>query len=70
MHDERTLAESDFPQFGARARCWHRFENELRRWLATPDGRFATWTARRCLDAPPDVRPSSAPSSGTPRIPR
>ncbi len=72
MRDERTLTESDFPRFGARARCWRRFEDDLRGWLETPEGLFATWRARRRLDAapPPELRPSPPPADGTPSTPR
>lgn len=70
MHDERTLTETDFPQFGARARCWRRFEDDLRGWLATPEGRFATWRAERRLEDAPGVRLSQPPESGTPHTPR
>ena len=75
MHSERTLSESDFPRFGARARRWRRFEDELRLWLATPEGTFATWRARRDLaespaPAPPALSPPPPPGSGTRRTPR
>lgn len=71
MNDRRTLAESDFPRFGARARCWRRFEDDLHAWLETPEGLFATWRARRRLDAPPSgLRPSPPPANGTPSTPR
>ncbi len=36
----------DFPQVGARARMWSRFERDLEAWLQTPDGAFAAWLAR------------------------
>lgn len=70
MHDERTLTESDFPRFGARARCWRRFEEDLRQWMTTPEGRFATWRARRRLEDDPAVRPPRLPEPGTPHTPR
>jgi hypothetical protein len=38
-----------FPAFGSRARCMKRFERDLGAWLATPEGRFAAWDARRAL---------------------
>lgn len=38
--------ETWFPEYGARARCWHRFERDLRDWLETSEGRFAEWAAR------------------------
>jgi hypothetical protein len=43
--------ETWFPEYGARARRWRRFERDLREWLETPDGRFATWRARSALPA-------------------
>ena len=71
MNDERTLAESElFPRFGARARCWRRFEEDLRAWLATPEGRFATWRAQRRLEDVAALRPLRLPAPGTPRTPR
>ncbi len=51
----RELRESEpeiwFPEYGARARQWRRFERDLREWLETPDGRFATWRAQVALPA-------------------
>jgi hypothetical protein len=44
-HEER----EDFPAVGARARAFKRFERELEAWLATAEGRFATWNARRAV---------------------
>lgn len=44
--EERT----DFPQLGARARQWRRFEDGLSAWLQTPEGQFVTWCARREID--------------------
>jgi hypothetical protein len=41
-----------FPRHGARARIWSRFERDLRAWLETPQGRFATWRAERRLARP------------------
>jgi hypothetical protein len=38
-----------FPAFGSRARFMKRFERDLGAWLATPEGRFAAWDARRAL---------------------
>ena len=35
----------EFPQVGARARMWSRFERDLEAWLQTPDGAFAAWLA-------------------------
>jgi hypothetical protein len=37
--------QTSFPSAGARARRWSRFERDLRAWLATPEGAFATWLA-------------------------
>lgn len=48
--NEAELAE--FPLVGARARRWGRFERDLGRWLASPEGRFAAWQASRALAAP------------------
>jgi hypothetical protein len=49
----RVIADrEDFPQAGARARRFKRFERDLQAWLATPEGRFATWRARRQIAAP------------------
>jgi hypothetical protein len=39
----------EFPRAGARARRFKRFERDLRVWLQTPEGRFATWHARRAI---------------------
>jgi hypothetical protein len=36
-----------FPRVGSRARRFKRFERDLHAWLATPQGRFALWNARR-----------------------
>lgn len=46
MDDVRTAETEHFPTVGARARAWARFERDLRAWLETPEGRFATWCAR------------------------
>jgi hypothetical protein len=46
-HEER----KDFPAAGARARAFKRFERDLDAWLATAEGRFATWEARRAVSA-------------------
>ena len=40
-----------FPEYGARARRWNRFERDLRAWLETPEGRFAEWRAREATAA-------------------
>ena len=40
-----------FPEYGARARRWNRFERDLRAWLETPEGRFAEWRARAATTA-------------------
>jgi hypothetical protein len=42
----------EFPQVGARARRFKRFERDLQAWLATPEGGFAAWRARRQVAAP------------------
>ena len=46
MQQVRTDDREGFPQYGARARLWRRFERDLREWLETPEGRFAAWRAR------------------------
>ncbi|HEY8583268.1 MAG TPA: hypothetical protein VIL49_09980 [Capillimicrobium sp.] len=57
MHDaERT----DFPICGARARQWRRFEDGLRSWLESPEGRFHAWDAQRRLEREPAAASSSA----------
>ena len=38
-----------FPAFGSRARVIKRFERDLGEWLATAEGRFAKWDARRAV---------------------
>jgi hypothetical protein len=38
-----------FPDYGSRARVLKRFERDLARWLATAEGRFAEWDARRAV---------------------
>ncbi|MGD9694295.1 MAG: hypothetical protein AB7V42_01375 [Thermoleophilia bacterium] len=50
MREARSDADIDYPQFGARARCWRRFERGFEEWLATPDGAFALWSARRQIE--------------------
>lgn len=40
---------ADFPVLGARARAFKRFERDLADWLATAEGRFAQFSARRAL---------------------
>ncbi len=42
-----TEEQADFPRTGVRARRWYRFERDLREWLDTPEGRFASWDAER-----------------------
>ena len=51
--------ETWFPEYGARARRWNRFERDLREWLGTPEGRFAEWRARAAtaVAAPEGDRP-------------
>ena len=44
-HEER----EHFPSVGARARAFKRFERDFATWLATAEGRFAEWNARRVL---------------------
>jgi hypothetical protein len=39
----------DFPAAGSRARAFRRFERDFAAWLATAEGRFAEWNARRAL---------------------
>jgi hypothetical protein len=43
--------EQQFPRAGYRARRFKRFERDLQAWLATPEGRFAAWHARRQIEA-------------------
>jgi hypothetical protein len=40
----------EFPEVGSRARRFKRFERDLRAWLETPEGHFASWHARRAID--------------------
>jgi hypothetical protein len=47
QEDER----ADFPELGARARVFKRFERDLAEWLATAEGRFAAWDARAAIEA-------------------
>jgi hypothetical protein len=52
----------DFPLVGARARCLNRFERDLRTWLATPEGRFAAYEAKRVVEcATPERTERTAP---------
>jgi hypothetical protein len=44
------VQNEDFPRAGSRARRLQRFERDLRAWLRTPEGRFATWEARRQIE--------------------
>jgi hypothetical protein len=39
----------DFPAVGSRARAFKRFERDFEAWLATAEGRFAEWNARRTV---------------------
>jgi hypothetical protein len=41
-----------FPTVGSRARMLKRFERDLRRWLETPEGRFAAWHAQQTVEEP------------------
>jgi hypothetical protein len=50
---------AEFPHVGFRARRWRRFEDDLRSWMTTPEGRFAVWAAKREADAEPAVRSGS-----------
>ena len=43
---------ADFPTTGFRARTLARFERDLRSWLDTSEGRFASWTAARQVEDP------------------
>ena len=43
---------ADFPATGFRARTLARFERDLGAWLATSEGRFASWTAQRLVEEP------------------
>jgi hypothetical protein len=54
---EETRAE--FPHVGFRARRWQRFERDLQAWLATPEGRFARWRARRQVQSTEPVSAGS-----------
>ena len=49
MQNVRSGTEEGFPEFGARARMWRRFEDAFTSWLETPEGRFAQWRALRAL---------------------
>jgi len=50
MQDQPSDNSQDFPRTGFRARRWARFERDLHAWLATPEGRFVSWSARRQVD--------------------
>lgn len=63
MHQMRKGDHGEFPQFGARARAWYRFECELTRWLESPDGRFAQWRAQQAVTAARQL-PVPAPDPG------
>lgn len=49
MKNVRNDTDDGFPEFGARARKWRRFEDAFTSWLETPEGRFAQWRALRAL---------------------
>jgi hypothetical protein len=49
MRHVRSGTHDGFPEFGARARMWRRFENAFTGWLETPEGQFARWRALRAL---------------------
>jgi hypothetical protein len=48
MHESERI---ELPAAGARARQWRRFEDGLRSWLDTPQGRFVAWDAQRRIEA-------------------
>jgi hypothetical protein len=52
MVDVTIEEREEFPRAGVRARRFKRFERDLQAWLATPEGRFATWEAQRRIEAP------------------
>jgi hypothetical protein len=52
MRDVRTSDPAVFPDYGARARAWARFERDLRAWMESPEGRFAAWRAGADVLAP------------------
>jgi hypothetical protein len=54
---------TDFPRNGFRARRWLRFERDLHAWLATPEGRFARWCARREIERSGLRRPAGVSGS-------
>lgn len=49
MNRVRSGTGDGFPEYGARARLWRRFEDAFTDWLETPEGRFAQWRALRTL---------------------
>ena len=56
---------ADFPHAGYRARRWQRFERDLRDWLDTPDGRFASWRAQRELEPGHSAQLAHSPRTRT-----
>jgi hypothetical protein len=42
--------EVDLPKVGVAARRLARFEREFARWIATSEGKYATWCARRAVE--------------------
>ncbi|MGX6448324.1 hypothetical protein ACVU7I_09700 [Patulibacter sp. S7RM1-6] len=50
MQRYESLPQDRIPAAGYRARRWNRFERDLRSWLDTPEGRFATWRAQTAID--------------------
>jgi hypothetical protein len=56
---------ADFPRAGYRARRWQRFERDLREWLETPDGRFASWRAQRDVRAAHSAQLAQSPVTTT-----
>jgi hypothetical protein len=57
----------DLPRAGVRARRWQRFERDLRAWLDTPEGRFASWRAARGAEAADEHLGMVGPEAGRTR---
>jgi hypothetical protein len=55
----------EFPAVGARARSFRRFERELEAWLATAEGRFATWSARSQIETDCYAQSAHSPRTTT-----
>jgi hypothetical protein len=62
MQDQPSDNSEDFPRTGFRARRWARFERDLHAWLATPEGRFVSWAARRQVDGSENAGPLAGPA--------